>query len=86
MAYSVDLSKQAERQLCQLSRETQKRIKFHIDALANVPRPHGVTKLTGVDNVYRIRIGEYRVLYEIHDDVLVVLVIRIGHRREVYRG
>ncbi|HPO12746.1 MAG TPA: type II toxin-antitoxin system RelE/ParE family toxin [Candidatus Hydrogenedentes bacterium] len=86
MAYSVEFSKHARRQLHQLSRETQERMRDHIDALAVMPRPAGVVKLSGENNTYRIRVGEYRVLYEIRDDVLVVLVIRIGHRRDVYKS
>ena len=54
--------------------------------LADNPRPRGVEKLEGRENRYRIRVGDYRVIYEIHDEVLLVLVVRIGHRREVYRG
>ena len=55
-----------------------------IDKLALVPRPPGCKKLKGRD-AYRIRIGEYRVIYEIHDDVLIVLIIRVAHRREAYK-
>ena len=54
-------------------------------ALEVNPRPHGVEKLTGSDCSCRLRIGQYRVLYEIHDEVLHVLVVKIGHRREVYK-
>ncbi|MBF0437914.1 MAG: type II toxin-antitoxin system RelE/ParE family toxin, partial [Magnetococcales bacterium] len=48
-------------------------------------RPPGVTKLKGLPNVYRIREGNYRIIYSIQDDRLVILIIKIGHRREVYR-
>jgi mRNA interferase RelE/StbE len=54
-----------------------------ISKLANNPRPVGCKKLRGWD-AYRIRIGDYRVIYEIHDDVLIVLVVRVAHRREAY--
>jgi mRNA interferase RelE/StbE len=53
-------------------------------ALADDPRPPGVRKMRGADRQYRIRVGDYRVIYEIHDDVLLVLVIEVGNRREVY--
>mgnify|MGYP001580816136 FL=1 len=56
-----------------------------MDALAATPRPKGVKKLTGTDDLYRIRVGDYRIVYQIHDDRLIVLVVRIGHRRDVYR-
>ncbi|MCZ7631356.1 MAG: type II toxin-antitoxin system RelE/ParE family toxin [Microthrixaceae bacterium] len=56
-----------------------------IDLLADEPRPPGCTKLTGEDAVYRVRIGDYRILYEVIDDRLLIHVVRIGHRRDVYR-
>lgn len=49
------------------------------------PRPHGCVKLTGTDNEWRIRVGAYRVIYEIHDQVLLIVLIDVGHRREIYR-
>lgn len=52
--------------------------------MAENPRPSGVVKLENTDNQYRIRVGNYRVLYEIQDDVLIVKVVRVGHRRDVY--
>ena len=53
--------------------------------LANDPRPPGCGKLAGLENLYRIRVGDYRIVYQIRDEVLLVLVVKIGHRREVYR-
>jgi mRNA interferase RelE/StbE len=50
------------------------------------PRPKGAAKLTGLEHAYRLRHGDYRIIYEVHEDRLLVLVIRIGHRREVYRS
>ena len=63
----------------------KRRISATIDALEINPRPSGCVKLAGEDNVWRVRVGEYRVLYEVHDDRLVVLVIRIAKRSEAYR-
>ncbi len=63
----------------------QRRIAAAIDRLAVDPRPSGVRKLTGADNLWRIRVGDYRIVYEIEDDRLVVLIVRIGHRRDIYR-
>lgn len=56
-----------------------------IKALAEQPRGPGVEKLVGLDDTYRVRVGDYRILYEIDDGVLLILVVRIGHRRDVYR-
>jgi mRNA interferase RelE/StbE len=67
------------------AKAVQKRIIGRIEALAVNPRPHGVEKLAGEDQTYRVRVGEYRILYEVHDAALVVLVVKVGHRREVYR-
>ncbi len=86
MPYSVKLSPHARRDLKSLPREAQTRIAAAIDALAETPRPSNVKKLAGSGNTYRIRTGDYRLVYEIEDDVLLVLVLRIGHRRGVYRG
>lgn len=85
MPYQVNLSRPAERQLARLERPAQERIGAALDRLAANPRPHGCTKLKGLDEAYRIRVGDYRVVYSIQHRVMTVLVIRIGHRREVYR-
>ncbi|OYD95825.1 type II toxin-antitoxin system mRNA interferase toxin, RelE/StbE family [Nostoc sp. 'Peltigera membranacea cyanobiont' 210A] len=61
------------------------RIQTKIDDLADNPRPNGVVKLEDSDNAYRIRVGSYRVIYDIFDDVLIVSVVKVGHRKEVYR-
>ena len=53
--------------------------------LASQPRPPGCEKLVGPENFYRIRVGDYRIVYQVRDEVLLVLVLKIGHRREVYR-
>jgi mRNA interferase RelE/StbE len=56
-----------------------------LDALASNPRPEGVTKLQGDENAWRVRVGEFRVVYEIHDAVLMIMVLRVANRREAYR-
>jgi len=84
MTYRVVTSETAERQFNRLDRQVQKRIRDHIEALSENPRPHGVKKLKGYRDYWRIRVGDYRVIYTIQDDRLLVVVIRIGHRREVY--
>ena len=86
MAYRIELKPSAAMELAGLPRPIQRRIAAKIDSLAVTPRPPGVKQLSGPERLYRIRSGEYRILYQIQDNVLVVLVIRIGHRREIYRN
>ena len=57
-----------------------------IELLAHSPRPDGVKKLTSTENAWRIRVGDYRIIYSIEDDILVVTVVRVAHRREVCRS
>lgn len=85
MAYRIDVSRAAVRALKKLEQRAADRIVVAIDALAEDPRPHGVKKLEGVKDLYRIRIGHYRVVYQIHDDKLLVVVVSLGHRRDIYR-
>ena len=61
------------------------RLREAIDALACQPRPHGCSKLSGSTHIYRVRVGDHRIIYQVADDRLLVLVIDIGHRREIYR-
>ncbi len=68
-----------------LSQQLLDRIQTKIDDLAIEPRPNGVKKLKGEENSYRIRVGDYRVIYDIFDDVLLVSVVSVGHRSEVYK-
>jgi mRNA interferase RelE/StbE len=86
MAYRIEFSPAAARDLRNLPRQVQKRILPRIEKLSDDPRPRGCTKLEGEDDVYRIRVGEYRVLYLVTDRTLSVLIIRIRHRKEVYRS
>jgi mRNA interferase RelE/StbE len=85
VAYTVIVERSAVRDLKRLPDQIRTRVDEHILALAANPRPQGVEKLSGSDCSYRLRVGDYRVLYEIHDEILHVLVVKIGHRREVYR-
>jgi mRNA interferase RelE/StbE len=61
------------------------RVDRKVDALAENPRPAGAKKLKGSSELWRVRAGDYRVIYSIHDDVLLILVVKIGHRGDVYR-
>ena len=85
MAHNVFIVPAAARQLEKLEAGARRRIRLAIDALGKTPRPSGCKKLSATDNAYRIRVGDYRVLYEIEDRRLVVLVVRVAHRREAYR-
>jgi len=86
MAYVVEFSPAARRQLRKLDPPTLKRILRRVEKLEKQPRPKSAKKLQGAtDPLYRVREGDYRIVYLIEDDRLIVLVIRIGHRSEVYR-
>ena len=86
MRYTVDFTPAAARQFRKLPRNVQGILRPTINALAEDPRPQGVKTLTNAaQGTYRIREGDYRIVYDIEDDVLLVLVVRVGHRREVYR-
>ena len=85
MAYRLTIKPSAAKVIRKLDRSTQRRVIRLLELLAQEPRPRGVVKLEGDENLWRVRIGDYRVIYEIHDDRLVVLVLRVGHRRGVYR-
>ena len=82
--YSVSLTKKAQKQLDKLSDEVIEPIIIAISKLEDNPRPSGYKKLKGRDG-YRIRVGNYRIIYEIFDFVLVVDVIAIGHKKEIYK-
>lgn len=85
MPYSVMLAPSAERQLKSFSVPIQKRLAKRMKSLQDTPRPQGVKRLAGVEDLYRIREGNYRIIYTIRDKELIVLVVKIGHRKEVYR-
>jgi mRNA interferase RelE/StbE len=83
--YEVQLVASARRELLKLPARIQVRVADAIRALARDPRPAGCKKLAGDADYFRIRVGDYRILYEVRDREVLVLVIKIGHRREVYR-
>jgi mRNA interferase RelE/StbE len=86
MRYTVAIKPKAAKFLHALTdKRLCLRLRDAIDALADDPRPAGSCKLQGADDLHRVRVGDYRVIYQIQDAVLVVLVVQIGHRREVYR-
>jgi mRNA interferase RelE/StbE len=83
--HRIQIAPSAVRQLRKLPTTVRERIVGHIEDLAIEPRPRGSIKLQGEDDLYRIRVGDYRVIYRVGDEELIVLVLRVGHRREVYR-
>jgi mRNA interferase RelE/StbE len=85
MAYSILLAPPAERQLKALAEPTQKRIVKLLRTLQDNPRPQGVKKLAGEEDLYRIREGDYRIVYAIQAKKLIVQVVKIGDRKKVYR-
>ena len=85
MSYQVIIPKPVQKQLDDLPDNIYNRIIKHIISLKENPRPHGCIKLKGYDNEYRIRIGDYRVRYEIHDQQLIVILLHCEHRKIAYR-
>ncbi len=86
MAYRIEWLPSAIRAFVKLEPEVQQRLRPRIDALAQDPRPPGTVALKGSERGHvRIRVGDYRVVYRVEDNVLRVLVVRVAHRREVYR-
>jgi mRNA interferase RelE/StbE len=84
--YEVVVKPSVLRQVRKLELEIQDEIESAIDSLAAEPRPDGCKKLKGEDSLYRIRVArKYRIIYEIKDKKLIVTVVKVGHRREVYR-
>ena len=85
MSYRVEVAPAALRQLRKLDPVARRRVQAAVELLADHPRPAGATRLVGGEGAWRVRTGDYRIVYKIHDDVLLVLVIAVGHRRDVYR-
>ena len=85
MAYSIAFAKAAKRQFDKLPRPAQRRLGDVIAVLALDPRHPGAVKLTSEDRLYRVRSGDYRVIYQVQDERLLILVVKVGHRREGYR-
>jgi mRNA interferase RelE/StbE len=83
--YAVEFRPSARKSLASLPRRDQLRIAATAEALGREPRPIGAKKLAAEEGLWRIRIGSYRLIYKIEDDKLVILVLKIGHRKDVYR-
>ena len=85
MKYSVEFKKSAAKTLRKLPRSIQKRIIDKLSEIENSPPPSVETKLKGNNPFHRIRVGDYRIIYEIQNNILVILVIKIGHRKDIYK-
>ena len=85
MTHRVEVAPAAARQLRRLAPAARRRVQAAIELLAGQPRPSGAKKLVGGAGEWRVRTGDFRIVYEIHDDSLLVLVVAVGHRREIYR-
>jgi mRNA interferase RelE/StbE len=83
--YQVLIARSAEKQLKKLPPQAQRKIAAVVMSLGIDPRPYGSKKLSGTMNSYRVRVGDYRVIYEIYEREIVVSVLKIGHRRDMYR-
>ena len=85
MKYRIEFKRSAAKALKQLLKSEQRRRHYRIDSLSeNLPDP-ATTKMKGDNPFHKIRVGDYRIIYEVHGDILVIMVLKIGHRKEVYR-
>ncbi|MCL1897777.1 MAG: type II toxin-antitoxin system RelE/ParE family toxin [Micrococcales bacterium] len=84
MTYQIRLTSRAQRQLGKLDMAARRRVQVAIDLLASTPRPPSAHRLVGGQGEWRVRTGDYRVIYQIEDNRLLVLVITVGHRKDVY--
>jgi len=85
LAYRIEFTPKAQRDFKTLDGSIRGRIARRIDSLAENPFPTGIKKIEGEDKLYRLRVGDYRVLYQVRGKVLLVLIVGMGHRRDVYR-
>lgn len=84
MSYSVELTTAAARQVKKLPQPARRRVVAAIESLVQDPRPHGAKKLVGEQTAWRVRVGDYRIIYDVVDEQLLVTVVRAAHRRDVY--
>lgn len=81
MNYRIEITRDAVRALAKLDKPIRRRIQTAIDRLKTDPRPNGTIALQGLPGAYRIRVGDYRVIYAVEDEQLLILVVDLGHRR-----
>ncbi|MGO4590707.1 type II toxin-antitoxin system RelE family toxin [Paenarthrobacter sp. 2TAF44] len=83
--FNIAYTATAAKQIRKLDRSAQVRVLKTVEILGATPRPPKATQLVGGDGQWRIRVGDYRIVYEIHDHELLILVVKVGHRKEIYR-
>ena len=86
MSYRIEFTSSAEREYLRLPKGNRQRVGQRVESLADDPHPAGSVKLVGAKNLWRIRCGNYRVIYAIEVAAMIVAVVKVGHRRDVYRG
>ena len=86
MSYRIEIKRSAAKALKKIPKANRKRIVEKIDSLAESPPNPDTTKMKGDNPFHKVRVGDYRIVYEIQEDVLVILVIKIGHRKDIYRN
>ena len=84
MAYRIEVTPRARKDLKALPKRERQRVAEQIDILKTDPRPTGCKKLKGREDFYRIRVGNYRVVYQIENEILLILIVRVGDRKEIY--
>lgn len=84
--YEVQISRSVQKELDRQARNTRERLLKAILALADNPRPTGSRRIEGQEDIYRVRVGDWRIIYVIYDERLVITVIKVGSRGDVYRG
>ncbi len=85
MAYRVVLKNSAKKELARLNAGAYQKVRFALDELAKNPRPAQTQKLTAKGSLWRFRVGDYRIIYEILDEKVLIIILRIGHRSHIYR-
>ncbi len=85
MTYEVEITPAAKRQIKKLTKSIQQLIVKRLEELVENPRPPGVLKMEGEENLYRVRVGDYRIIYQVQDRMLLIVVVKVGHRGNVYR-
>ena len=83
--HKLEISRTAERQLRRLPADDRRRVARAMVALGDEPHPPGSRKLTGYDDVFRVRVGVYRIIYSVASRTLVIIILKIGHRKDIYR-
>ncbi len=84
-SYEIEISQTAEKQLKKLPSADQRRVGTAMLALREDPFPRGARKLSGYEDVFRIRVGRYRVLYSVSESTRIIIVLKVGHRKDIYR-